>query len=64
MGVAMNDNEEIRDAHAAILRAIAELRDAGIDVPLALYLAAHSLSYALADTDCQVLPFKRGEPPR
>jgi hypothetical protein len=60
-----SENEAIRDAHAAIVWAISELRDAGIPVPQALHRAAHSLSYALRERgECQVLPFKRGEPPR
>ena len=42
--------------------AIAELKAAGIPVPIALYLAVHALTYALGDG--RVLPFKRGEPPQ
>jgi hypothetical protein len=52
-------SEEIRDAHAALVKAIAELREAGIAVPIALHLAVHSLSYALAEHSTgSVLPFK------
>jgi hypothetical protein len=57
-------SEEIRDAHAALVKAIAELRALGVAVPMALHQAAHALAYAERRDDCQVLPFKRGEPPR
>jgi hypothetical protein len=55
-------SEEIRDAHAAIVRAIAELRALGVAVPIALHQAAHALAYAERG-DCQVLPFPK-EPQR
>jgi hypothetical protein len=61
MGLAMPDDPH-RDAREAIIRAIAELKAAGIPVPIALYLAVHALTYALGDG--RVLPFKRGEPPQ
>lgn len=52
-----------RDAREAIIRAIAELKAAGIPVPISLHKAVHALSYALADRrDCRVLPFRK--PPR
>ena len=55
--------EEIREAHAAVVRTIAELKALRIEVPISLYRAVHALSYALAEPDeCRVLPFKRGEP--
>jgi hypothetical protein len=49
-----NANDPIREAHAAIVRAIAELRALNVAVPMALHLAAHSLSYAEAPRpNCQ-----------
>ncbi len=55
----MPNDAEIRDAHAAIVRAIAELRALNVAVPIALHQAAHALSYALGEgSDCRVLPFK------
>ena len=50
-------DDPLRDAHTALVRSIAELKAAGVAVPVSLYLAAHALAYALRD-DCQVLPFK------
>jgi hypothetical protein len=55
----MPNDAEIREAHAAIVRAIAELRALGVAVPIALHQAAHALAYSLRDgSDCRVLPFK------
>jgi hypothetical protein len=63
MGVAVADDAEIREAHAAIVRAIAELRALGVAVPIALHQAAHALAWAQRErSDCRVLPFR--EPPR
>lgn len=42
------DDPILRDAHAAIVQAIADLRAAGIEVPMSLHLAAHALSHATA----------------
>jgi len=36
----------LRDAQAAIVQAIADLRAANIPVPMSLHRAAHALSYA------------------
>jgi hypothetical protein len=50
VGVAlMTDPSALRDAHEAIQRAIAELRAAGIAVPISLHRACHALSYAIDD---------------
>jgi hypothetical protein len=35
----MTTDNSIREAHAAVVRAIADLRAANIDVPMALFLA-------------------------
>ena len=43
-------NDCIADARDAILKAIADLRAAGIPVPAALFLASHALAYA----DCRL----------
>jgi hypothetical protein len=39
----------IRDARAAVIRAIAELRAMGVAVPIALHLAVHAMAYAEPD---------------
>lgn len=53
-------DDPLRDAHAAIVRAIAELKAAGVPVPIALHRAAHALACALAERrDCDVIPFDR-----
>jgi hypothetical protein len=44
-----NDADAVRDAHAAIVAAIADLRRMGISVPMALHRAAHALAYAIAE---------------
>jgi hypothetical protein len=49
--------DALTDAHAAIRQAIAELRAAGIAVPISLHRACHALSYA-AD-DGRVVLFKQ-----
>jgi hypothetical protein len=41
-------DDPLADAHTALLGAIAELRTAGIAVPIALHKAMHALSYARA----------------
>jgi hypothetical protein len=46
--MSANDNP-IRDAQDAVLRAIAELRAARVNVPLDLHRAAHALSYAMRE---------------
>ena len=43
--VHMQD-DPIRDAHEHVKQAIAELKAAGVTVPIALHKAAHALSYA------------------
>jgi hypothetical protein len=53
----MAQDDPLREAHAAIVRAIAELRALGVAVPIALHQAAHALTYA-ERSDCRVLPFK------
>jgi hypothetical protein len=53
----MAQDDPLRGAHAAIVRAIAELRALGVAVPIALHQAAHALAYA-ERSDCRVLPFK------
>jgi hypothetical protein len=59
-------DDPLRDAYAAIVQAIAELKALGIAVPISLHMAVHALSYARAErSQCRVLPFKApGEPPR
>ena len=59
-GRAKDAWELLADAHAALLRAIAELRALGITVPIALHQAVHALTYARAggdqaptSTDCE-----------
>jgi hypothetical protein len=44
----MMKDDPIRDAQAAIARAIADLKAANIAVPMSLHRAAHALSYAVA----------------
>jgi len=44
------DDRMIRDARAAIVQAIADLRAADIAVPMALHLAAHVLASRAGDT--------------
>jgi len=39
----------IEDAHRAIRAAITELKAAGVEPPIALYRAAHALSYEIAE---------------
>lgn len=39
-------DDPIRDAHEHVKQAIAELKAAGVTVPIALHKAAHALSYA------------------
>jgi hypothetical protein len=53
----MAQDDPLREAHAAIVRAIAELRALGVAVPIALHQAAHALAYA-ERSDCRVLPLK------
>jgi hypothetical protein len=45
----MPEISTIEDAHKAIRDAIAALKAAGVEVPLALYKAAHALSYEIAN---------------
>jgi len=55
-------DDPLKDAQTAIQWAIAELKAAGIAVPMSLHKAAHVLSYAIAGRDeegCRVVPFKR-----
>jgi hypothetical protein len=57
----MADDLPIRAAHNALVHAIADLKQMGIAPPITLYLAAHSLSFALqpkAEPGAKVLPFK------
>jgi hypothetical protein len=42
------EDDPLADAHAALLRAISELRAAGITPPIALHQAVHALTYARA----------------
>jgi hypothetical protein len=42
------EDDPLADAHATLLRAIAELRAAGIAVPISLHRAVHALTYARA----------------
>jgi hypothetical protein len=52
-------DDPLRDAHEAIVRAIADLRALGITVPISLHRAAHALSYAIAERGGRrVLPFE------
>jgi len=54
------DNTALADAHAAIVQAIADLKAAGIAVPMSLHLAVHALSYAT--TPCKpVMPACNGQ---
>ena len=57
-------DDPIRDAHAAIVQAIADLKAIGVPVPMALHRACHALAWALREP-APVLPFKRpgGAPP-
>jgi hypothetical protein len=41
-------DDPLRDAQAAIVQAIADLRAANVAVPTSLHRAAHALSYAVA----------------
>src|SRR5216684_95998 len=54
-------DDALRDAHAALVKAIVELKALGVAVPVSLYLAAHALTYAHRG-ECQVLPFKPKAP--
>jgi uncharacterized linocin/CFP29 family protein len=52
-------DDPLRDAHEAIVRAIAELRAAGIAAPMSLHRAAHALTYALGErAEPRVIPFE------
>jgi hypothetical protein len=51
----MSEANPLREAHAGIVQAIAELRLIGVPVPVALHRAAHSLSYALRDREGEVV---------
>ena len=42
------EDDPLADAHAALLRAIAELRAIGVAVPISLHQAVHALTYARA----------------
>jgi hypothetical protein len=42
------EDDPLADAHAALLRAIAELRALGVAVPISLHQAVHALTYARA----------------
>jgi hypothetical protein len=42
------DDDPLAGAHAALLRAIAELRALGITPPISLHQAVHALTYARA----------------
>jgi hypothetical protein len=44
-------DDPLRDAHAAILGAIAELRSLGVPVPLALHRAMHAITYARSQAE-------------
>jgi hypothetical protein len=46
--MADDDDDPLRDVHAALLRVIAELREVGIAPPLSLHRAMHALTYARA----------------
>lgn len=49
-------DDPLKDAHTAIIAAIAELRAIGVPVPIALHRAAHALAYAIAQRgDCCVV---------
>jgi hypothetical protein len=50
VGAPQADNP-LADVHAALLRAIAELKAAGIAVPMSLHRAMHALTYARATDD-------------
>jgi hypothetical protein len=45
----MPDISTIEAAHKLIRDTITALKAAGVDVPIALYRAAHALSYEIAD---------------
>jgi len=51
-------NDPIREAHAVIVRAIADLRAENIPVPMALVLAAYALR---PETDKSVTPVCNGQ---
>ena len=59
-GQGFHGTASLRDAHAALRQAIAELKALGVAVPISLYQAAHALAYAERG-ECQVLPFKQRE---
>jgi hypothetical protein len=42
------EDDPLADAHAALLRTIAELRALGVAVPISLHQAVHALTYARA----------------
>jgi hypothetical protein len=42
------EDDPLADAHAALLRAISELRALGVAVPISLHQAVHALTYARA----------------
>jgi hypothetical protein len=52
-------DDPLRDAHTAIQQAIADLRELGVPVPMALYRAAHALAHTIAQGGDNVLPFNR-----
>jgi hypothetical protein len=52
---------EIRDAQVAIVRAIAELKAANVEIPQSLYLAAHALTYALRLNPEPIMPTCNGQ---
>ena len=53
----IDSNDPVREAHAAIIAVIGELRTMGVAVPMALHRAAHALAWTLAQRD----PGREGE---
>ena len=55
-------DDPIRDAHAAIVQAIADLKAIGVPVPMALHRACHALAWASASRRQCFLSNARGSP--
>jgi hypothetical protein len=56
-GFAMADGDALREAHAGIVRAIAELRLMRVPVPVALHRAAHSHTHCVSTETIRSLCF-------
>jgi hypothetical protein len=50
-------DDPIRDARAAVVQAIADLKAANVPVPMAPHRAAHALSYAVASDQDKATAF-------